>query len=128
MIAPQQAVAYDQEVLAQVRSATPGGGTPERAAEVRNEIAATRAEVRVLVLKVNEIYEQVSKNLNPSTELYSLTAPATAHTERSRPLSRLILYGFLAILLSLPVIIALCLLHARVREEEATEVLEVATT
>jgi hypothetical protein len=46
------------------------------------------------------IYEEISsKNLNPSTQLFTVTAPYSERTERSVPASRLVMYavlGFLA--------------------------------
>ncbi|MCU1227703.1 MAG: hypothetical protein JWO97_587 [Acidobacteria bacterium] len=120
LIPMQQAVAYDREVIAMLRTA-PAGGAGMSADQVRAELAATQNDVRMLVGRVNEIYEQVSRNLNPSTELYTLTAPPIAHTERTRDLKNLAMYDLLAVLIALPVIIVLCLLHARIREEEEQE-------
>ena len=62
-----------------------------------------------------------SRNLNPSTQLLSLTGPPIARIERARTISRLAIYGVLVLLISLPIIVVLCLLHNRVREEEAAE-------
>ncbi|MEA2571444.1 MAG: hypothetical protein QOI24_3445 [Acidobacteriota bacterium] len=121
LIPMQQAVAYDREVIAMLRTAPSAGGSGMSADQVRAELAATQNEVRMLVGRVNEIYEQVSRNLNPSTELYTLTAPPTAHTERTRNLKNLAMYDLLAVFIALPIIIVLCLLHARVREEEQEE-------
>jgi hypothetical protein len=120
-IPAQQAVAYDQEVIAMLRNSPSGGGGGRSAEQVRAELAATQNEVRMLVGRVNEIYEQVSRNLNPSTELYTLTAPPIAHTERTRNMKTLAMYDLLAVIVALPIIIVLCLLHARVREEEEEE-------
>lgn len=116
----QQAVNYDQEVLNLVKSGT-AGAAPARAEDVHNELVATEKESRQLLGRVNEIYSIVSSNLNPSKEIYSLTAPPVGRTEHSRSLKQLALYGVALLALSLPVIIILCLLHARVREEEASE-------
>src|ERR1051325_751859 len=116
----QQAVNYDQEVLNLVKSGA-AGAAPVRAEEVHNELVATEKESRQLLGRVNEIYSIVSINLNPSKEIYSLTAPPVGRTEHSRSLKQLALYGVALRALSLPVIIILCLLHARVREEEASE-------
>jgi tetrahydromethanopterin S-methyltransferase subunit B len=120
IVPAQMNVDYDQEVIASVRNATPGT-TSAQADNVRAEMVATRNEVRSLIANVNEIFEAVSRNLNPSTELYTLTAPPRNSIERTGSLPRLMLYGILVLLLSLPVIIALALLHARIREEETEE-------
>jgi hypothetical protein len=120
VIPAQQAVAYDQEVLLLVKSsgAAPVAG---EAAGVRDEIIATKNEAKQLLGRVNHIYEAVSANLNPSKELYTLTAPSVVRTEHSRSLPQLALYGVAVIAFSLVLIIIICLIHARVREEEATE-------
>jgi hypothetical protein len=116
----QQAVTYDQEVLTLVKNST-GGGPALQAADVHAEIVATEKEARQLLGKVNEVYSTLSNNLNPSKEIYSLTAPPVGRTEHSRNLVQLALYGVALLALALPVIIILSLLHARVREEEAGE-------
>jgi hypothetical protein len=123
-IAPvEKEVAYDTEILNSVRAfgqrSTVGDNVSR--AEVHNDIVATTRQARDLLVKVNEIYEIVSRNMNPSTELYTLTAPPTSHVERSVSVSRLALYGVLVVLISLAVIVLLCLVHNRIREEEASE-------
>jgi len=120
IIPHQQNVNYDQEVLNLVKSGSAGAASV-RADDVHNELVATEKESRQLLGRVNEIYSIVSSNLNPSKEIYSLTAPPVGRTEHSRSLKQLALYGVALLALSLPVIIILCLLHARVREEEASE-------
>jgi hypothetical protein len=50
-----------------------------------------------------------------------MTQPPITRVERSQNIVKLALYGVLFLLLSLPVIVVLCLLHNRVRQEEASE-------
>jgi len=114
------AVSYDQEILNLLRSA-PSGGNPANAAAIQAEIIETTKQVKQLVGSMNDVYTTISRNLNPAKELYTLTAPAVSRTEHSRSLTRLALYGLALLALSLPIVIVLCLLHARVREEEATD-------
>ncbi len=64
--------------------------------------------------QVNQIYTEVSKNLNPSTVLFSYTAPPSFSMERSVALSRVLLVGLLLVLVSIPLAIAAALIHARV--------------
>lgn len=120
IIPAQQAVSYDQEVLNLVKTSTTAPTSPQ-AGDVRNEIVATQNQVKQLLGYVNEIYGSISSNLSPSKELYTLTAPPVARTEHARNLPQLALYGVGLLALSLPLIIIFCLIHARVREEEATE-------
>ena len=120
VIPSQQAVSYDQEVLAQIKDTTNAPGSLQ-AAEVRNETQIAQNEVKLLLGRVNNIYDAISNNLSPSKELYTLTAPPVVRTEHARSLIQLGLYGIGVLALSLPVIVILCLVHARVREEEASE-------
>jgi hypothetical protein len=120
VIPAQQAVSYDQEVLNLVKTSAAGPATTQATA-VRNEIGATQTEIKQLIGLMNEIYSSISVNLSPSKELYTLTAPPVARTEHSRSLSQLLLYGVALLAVSLPIIIVLCLLHARIREEESRE-------
>jgi hypothetical protein len=120
VIPAQDAVSYDQEVLAQIRDTANAPGALQ-AADVRNEIEMAKNDVRQALSRVNNIYDSISSNLSPSKELYSLTAPPVVRTEHSRSLLQLALYGVAVLALSLPIIVALCLIHARVREEEANE-------
>jgi hypothetical protein len=114
----EQAVRYQQQVLDQMKGAV---AVAPRADErtVRGEIESATTEVRGLIGKVNEIYQLLSRNLNPSTQLLSVTGPPLTRIERGRTFGRLAIYGALVLLVSLPVIVVLCLLHNRVREEEA---------
>ena len=116
----EQAVAYDQQLLREVRSGA-GGGAPVNAATVQAQIASAQQQVRQLIGNVNQIYQIVSRNLNPSTQLFTTVGTLTTRTERSRSLGRLGLYYLLILLLALPAIVVISLLHNRVHEEEAAE-------
>lgn len=120
VIPAQEAVSYDQEVLALVKN-TAVTAPPPPAGEVQTEIEATRGEVKQLVGQINDIYNTISRNLSPSKELYTPTAPPVARTEHARSFTQLALYGIALLALSLPLIVAFCLVHARLREEESAE-------
>lgn len=120
IIPAQDAVSYDQEVLAQVKETANATGALQ-AAEVRDEIEMAKKDVRQALSRINNIYNAISSNLSPSKELYTLTAPPVVRTEHSRSLAQLALYGVAVLALSLPVIVVVCLIHARVREEDASE-------
>ncbi|HEX6641755.1 MAG TPA: hypothetical protein VF215_11615, partial [Thermoanaerobaculia bacterium] len=85
------------------------------------QLAETREELRRIVVNVHEIHRVVSRNMNPSTELLSLIGVPATRFERSIGLKKLALYGILTCFIALPIIVVLCLLHNRVREEEAAE-------
>jgi len=116
----KQSVAYDTTVLDELRKSF-GGGAALSAASVRSEIDQTRTEVGQLINTMNELFQIVSRNMTPSTQLFTLTGPPTTRVLRSIGAPRLALYGLLVLLIALPTIIVLCLLHNRVREEEAEE-------
>jgi hypothetical protein len=115
----EQAVSYQQQVLDQMKSGAVSSAPREDEKTVRAEIDGATAEVRRLIVKINEIYQLLSRNLNPSTQLFSVVGPPNTRIERARTLSRLALFGILILLIALPIIVLLCLLHNRVREEEA---------
>ncbi|HYO75296.1 MAG TPA: hypothetical protein VE010_02440 [Thermoanaerobaculia bacterium] len=118
IIPAEQAVAYDRQLLEQMRSAAGAGGGNANAATVRQQLDATRNEVRQLVVKVNEIYTAVSRNLNPSTQLFTLAGPPVTRVERSIRPSRILLWGLALFLIAIPLILLGVLLHARIRQEE----------
>ena len=115
----KQAVAYDTSVLEELRKSSAGSAL--NPATVRSEIDQTRTEVGGLIDKMNELFQIVSRNMTPSAQLFTLTGPPTTRTLRSVSAPRIALYGILVLLIALPAVVVLCLLHNRVREEEAAE-------
>ncbi|HEX2121188.1 MAG TPA: hypothetical protein VHL59_06040, partial [Thermoanaerobaculia bacterium] len=115
----QEAVAYDMAILELVRTA--GGGDGITREMVAGQLASTRTEIRDLTVKVHEIYRAVSRNLNPSTQLVTLMPTPASRIERSLSLKKIVLYGLLTCLVALPLIIIFCLIHNRIREEDAEE-------
>jgi hypothetical protein len=120
VIPMQHAVAYDRAVLEVVKSAATGTSAITREA-VNQQLMATRDEVRRIVVQVHEIHAAVSRNMNPSTQLITLIGVPATRLERSVGIKKLALYGILICFITLPIIVILCLLHNRVREEEAAE-------
>ena len=99
---------------------TSGNGSKMDAAAVSNEIAGTRAELRTLVARMNEIYREISKNVYSTGQLITITAPPTTRVTQAVDLSRLVLWG-VVMLLAIPMTIVGVLIHNRVREEAAEE-------
>lgn len=116
----QQAVRYDEDLLQQLHNGAGGGGsiTP---AEVERRIRQSEEQARNLLAKINEIYLVISANLDPGTEIYTVTSVPASRTERQASLPRLAMWGFVVVLASFPLIVAACLIHNRVREEEREE-------
>jgi len=121
----QRAVTYDRSVLDLVRNA--GGGSRMTKESVDRQIQLTRNEARQLVATVHEIYRKISENLNPSTELMTVTASPKHRIDRSIGEKKLIFVGIIVLALAFPIIVMLCLLHNRVREEEVAEQLVTGT-
>jgi len=119
VIPAEAAVAYDRQLIEEMRR--PVGGATADDATVRRQLEATRAEVKTLVVKVNEIYKEVSGNLNPSTQLFTVMGPPLTRVERTIGLSRILLWGIAVFLLALPTILVAVLLHARMTAEERSE-------
>jgi hypothetical protein len=114
----QDAVSYDTTLLETVRSRGVGGAGLTRQI-VNGQLSATREEVRHAAAAIQEIYATLSVGLNPSKQLLTrIGAPAT-HTVRSVGMKRLAIYGLLVTCLALPIIVIVCLIHNRMREEEA---------
>jgi hypothetical protein len=116
----QQGVAYDAAVLNVVRS-TSGGSANLTRPMVDQQLLAMREELRRIVEHVHEIHKVVSRNMNPSTQLMSVVGVPSTRFERSIGIKKLFLYGILTGFIALPIIVVLCLVHNRIREEEAAE-------
>lgn len=117
----QEAVAYHENILGFVRSGAAGDTITREV--VDQQILATRNDVRGLVTKMHEIYRNLSRNLNASTELITRTGIPTTSVARAISIRQLALYGVLTAFLTLPLLILFSLIHNRVREEdEAAEV------
>ena len=75
-------------------------------------------QVVTTVEQVNAIYDELStQNLNPTTLLYTVTAPFTMRTQRALSLRTVGLYGILVFMLSLVLVPLGCLLHGYFRRE-----------
>jgi hypothetical protein len=121
-IPAKQTVAYDLQVLKDVQSGGVANGSLD-AASVRAQIEQTRAEIGTLIGKVSEIFQIISRNMTASSQLFVSGGPPITRTVRAISLSRLALYGLLVVMLSVPTVVILCLLHNRIREEEAVDYL-----
>jgi hypothetical protein len=113
----RQAVAYDKTTLDLVRGAAAGTNSLTRE-QIGQRLTETRREVGTLVESVHEIYQFVSQNLNPSTELLTIGAMPKTRVERSASLRQIALYGLLTCFIAFPVIVIFALLHNRIREED----------
>jgi len=123
----QRAVAYDIVVVHQARNGAASGGRIDANA-VRAQIVSARTEASELVRKMNELYVLVSANISPSAQLYTITSPPTTEIVRAISVVRLAVLSLLAMLIAFPMIVLGCVLHDRLREEEAAEAVEAEET
>lgn len=123
VVPAEQAVAYDRMLLEQLRNAATGGSTVS-AEEARNELATMHAEVYRTLQHVTEIYLTTSRNLNPTTQMLTMTGVPVTKLDRAVSLGRIVTLGILLTLLALPLILGGVLLHNRINSEEPQEPLE----
>jgi hypothetical protein len=116
----EQAVAYDTMLLVDVKKGVAGGARVDPAS-ITSEVEASRNELKVLVGRMNEIYREISRSVYSTSQLVTVTAPPWTRTTHAIDGTKLMLWGVAVMLLSLPLIVIACVLHNRVREEEAQE-------
>ena len=113
--------AYYEEFSRALTNLGPRSGRADRESElVSVEVRFERAfdQVVAAVDQVNAIYEELSThNLNPTTLLYTVTAPFTMRTERALSLRTAVLYGALVFMLSFFLVPLSCLAHSYFQRE-----------
>lgn len=115
-VAPHEAtVAYDESLIEQVRSAG-FGSDPQAAADVQRRWTELTARIQNAIRQMNTIYTLASQQINADTEMYRITSPAVTTVERPIDFTRLFLLGLLLLVLSVPLILAGCVLHDRLTD------------
>ncbi|MHB0971396.1 MAG: hypothetical protein ACYC7A_05885 [Thermoanaerobaculia bacterium] len=92
--------------------------TAEEKAAIEGQIKAILDEAVRTTDQVNEIYTTISKDLNPSTILYSVTEPVSFTIARSISAKMLLLAGLLLLLVSLPLIVVGVLVYDRMKRDD----------
>lgn len=115
----ETAVAFDRALLASLSQPPSGSNVPP--ALIQQKLDSTFTAVVRAIKLTGEIYTAASRQLNPTTELFGVSGPAVTRTERASSLPRLFLWGVLLFFLSVPVVIAACVLYDRARVEERIE-------
>jgi len=100
--------------------------TAEEKQTIEGQVSAILAEAVRTTDQVNEIYTNISKDLNPSTILYSATAPVSFSIQRPLSTEKLLLVGLLLLLVATPLVVIGALLYDRVNREEDSEIGEEA--
>jgi hypothetical protein len=111
-------VAFDEKLIEAVTHPPSVPASADVNAFVQSSITDATTTVRHAIEEMNDIYLNASKQLNPATELYTLTDPPTTRVDRSVSLTKLALLGVLVTLVSIPLIFIGCLLHLRLRAEQ----------
>lgn len=84
-------------------------------------LASIRGQIEQVLQQLSLLYLAVSRSINPSTQLYSITGPATVFVSRGVSLFRLAVYGFALLLALLLAQIMIIVLRERIRHEESRE-------
>ncbi len=104
--------------------------SPEESAESKRLVARLDKSFQAVATSLDDvvaIYDELSsKNLNPGTLLYAVTAPAALRTERSISLRTLALFAILAFVFSVVALVVGCLAHNYYRSEIAAHAPETA--
>jgi hypothetical protein len=99
-----------------------GSARPPTAAEAAlfdSESKAIVAEAVRTTNDVNEIYDRLSKDLNPATMLYAISGPVTSVKERAVSAPALLILGVILMLIAFPAIVLGAVLHERFRDADA---------
>lgn len=121
-VVPLQAEARYYQTMLDSFKGTLRPATKEEGQLIEEQMEAIVADAVQNTADVNQIYEALSKDLNPSTILYSVTDPAS--TEVDRPLSAitLLIVGVLLLLLALPASMIAAVIYENAQVEESDEV------
>jgi hypothetical protein len=123
----QTEVRNDQQLVNDFKSAPPrvAAASKDEVEAIRNAWIQVYGDIGRSIGEINEIYTIASRQLNPSTELYSKTGPPSSRVDRGGvSMPRLLLYGLLVFLISVPLVVGSCLIHNRIGEEEGADAIE----
>lgn len=86
--------------------------------ELRSRASEIYSELDNAIRQVNLVHNRLSENLNQSGQLYSVLSPAITRVDRAVSPVRLILFGLLLFLMTLPLAMLGSLLHHRIYVED----------
>jgi len=117
LIPAREAVDYDEQLVAFLRTpARAGGGS---ATAVTADLESIRGEVAAIIDEVNEIFQSMSRNRTPVSELVTTMAPPISRSVRAINMQLIALAGVLIFLVSVPIVIGFVLFRDRMRREFA---------
>lgn len=109
-------VAYQEQLLRDVRSGGSGGAVPmAQITAERQRIAQRLGQIATDLIEIRSV---LSRSLNASGQMYTITSPVVAVTERGVSMTRLALGGILAVLLVALLAVAAAFIHYRLQSEE----------
>jgi hypothetical protein len=113
-------VTYQEQLLSEVRS---GGASASAipAAQIAAERDRLAQRLGQIATDLIEIRDVLSRSLNASGQMYTITSPVVAVTERGVSLQRLALGGILAVILVTLLAMAAAFIHYRLQSEESEE-------
>lgn len=114
----RSAVAYDEALLDRLSSPAPSSMTSDQLATARNRVAAQLGNVAKDLV---DIRHTLSRSLNSSAQLYTITSPAVTLAERSVDIRRLGLGGIAAVLIVAILALLLAFLHYRLALERSRQ-------
>lgn len=117
LVVPLQAEARYYQTMLDSFTGTLRPATREETALIESQFDAIVSDAIKGTAEVNAIYQALSKDLNPSSIIYSVTSPVSSSVTRSVKPSILTLAGFLFLLLALPALVVAFLIYDWTRTE-----------
>lgn len=117
MAARSREAAYYEDLVKELQSSSARAvGSPEVIALIKSRSAEAFDEIAKGIEDTAAIYREISiLNLNPSTSLFTVTAPFTQQTQRSLTARTAALYFLLIMMLTVIVVPLGCLIHHAVK-------------
>jgi len=117
MAARGREAAYYDDLARELRTPSRSVGSPEMVALIKGRSAEAFNEIVKAIEQTAMIYKEISTlNLNPSTTLFTVTAPFTERTQWPLTLRTVTLYFVLFLMLTLIVLPVGCLMHHAFRK------------
>jgi hypothetical protein len=120
MVPAEEQVAFLKQTLDSAKTARNTSVSGDTA-QLRQSWSTQYETVKSTIEQIGEIYTTASRQLNPITELLTITGPASIRVQRAVSLPQLSIYGIIVILMTLLITAIISLLHNRIREEQRSE-------
>jgi hypothetical protein len=121
MVPAEEQVAFLKQTLDAAKTAGKTSASGSDTALLRQSWGTHYETVKNTIEQIGEIYTTASRQLNPITELLTITGPAWIRVQRVVSLLQLSIYGIIVVLMTLLITAIISLLHNRIREEQRSE-------